>query len=126
RGSGRRWRRPGDREWANAEQLAEIVSEAGQQVLAGGKRESAPAEGGEATRVLELPEDRLDDGLTAGVASTRLRLPALEAHPAGGPGALRSELATLLAGLQATGAERADRAGGRRRDVAVEPGAATR
>src|SRR6478609_8059283 len=69
----------------DTEELAEVVGEAGQQVLAGGASEPAQAEGGEAARLLELAEDRLDDGLAAGVASAGDRLPELEAHRAGGP-----------------------------------------
>src|SRR5215213_27470 len=124
RGSGRRWRHAGDRERADPEQLTKVVGEAGQQVLAGGEGESAQTEGREAARVFELSEDWLDDGLAAGVASTSLRLPEFEAHRAGGPGALRVELAVVLVGLQATGAQWADGAVGRRRDVAMERGAA--
>ena len=123
RGSGGRGA-TGRRERADAEQLAEVVGEAGQQVLAGGERESAEAEGGEAAGVLELTEDRLDDGLAAGVASASLRLAELEAHRAGEAGALSVELASLLARLQAAGAERAVRAVGDGRDVAVVAGAA--
>src|SRR6266511_5583168 len=126
RGSGRRWRHAGARERADPEQLAEVVGEAGQQVLAGGEGQAAQTEGREAACVLELAEDWLDDGLAAGVASTSLGLSEFEAHRAGGPGALGVELATRLIGLQAVGAQRADRAVGRRRDVAMERGAAER
>src|SRR6266545_5959361 len=105
RGSGRHWRHAGDRERADPEQLAKVVSEAGQQVLAGGEGQSAQTEGREAARVLELPEDWLDDGLPPGIASTSIGLSEFEAHRAGGSGALGVELAPLLVGLQAVGME---------------------
>src|SRR6266540_2640099 len=105
RGSGRRWRYAGARERADPEQLTKVVGEAGQQVLAGGEGQAAQTEGREAARVLELPEDGLDDGLPPGVASTSLGLSEFEAHRAGGPGALGVELASLLVGLQAPGAQ---------------------
>lgn len=63
RRSGRGWRPPGGGARAAAKQLAEAVGEAvgeaGQQVLAGGVREPAQAEGGDATRILELAANRL-------------------------------------------------------------------
>ena len=74
RRSDRRWRQAGGWKRADAEQLAEVVGEAGQQVLAGRASEAAQAEGGEAPRLLELAEDRLDDGLAAGVASALQRV----------------------------------------------------
>src|SRR3954469_23469505 len=73
-GSDRCWCRPGGRQRADAQQLAEVVGEAGQQVFASGVSEPAQAEGGEAARLLELAEDRLDDDLAASVASTSVRL----------------------------------------------------
>src|SRR3954449_12076073 len=98
--------RLGGRERADAQQLAEVVGEAGQQVLAGSTREAAQAEGGEAARLLELAEDRLDDGLAAGVASAGVRLAELEAHRAGGPAILGLEQPVVFVGLEAVGTER--------------------
>src|SRR6476646_6922460 len=106
----------------DTEELAEVVGEAGQQVLAGGASEPAQAEGGEAARLLELAEDRLDAGLPAGVASASVRLAQLEPHGAGRAGALRDQEPTLLAGLQAAGTERAGRAVLWRCQVAVLAG----
>src|SRR5215204_330702 len=83
-GSSGRWCARGGRGRADAEQLPEVVGEAGQQVLAGRVSEPAQAEGGEAACLLELAEDRLDDGLAAGVAPAGVRLAELEAHRAGG------------------------------------------
>src|SRR5215210_395263 len=100
RRSGRRWSQPGGRERADAQQFAEVVGEAGQQVLAGGTSEAAQAEGGEAAGLLELAEDRLDDRLAASVATTGVRLAQLEPHGAGRAGALGDQEPTLLAGLQ--------------------------
>src|SRR5829696_7672891 len=110
RRSGRRWSQPGGRERADAQQFAEVVGEAGQEVLAGGASEAAQAEGGEAACLLELAEDRLDDGLAAGVASAGVRLAELEAHRASGSAVLGLEHPVLLAGLEAVGAQRAVRA----------------
>src|SRR6266498_3684116 len=126
RGSGRRWRHAGDRERADPEQLAKVVGEAGQQVLAGGEGQAAQTEGREAARVLELSKDGLDDGLPPGIASTSLGLSEFEAHRAGGPGALGVEFAVVLIALQAPGAQWAAGAVGRRRDVAMERGTAGR
>src|SRR5215207_5399979 len=123
-GSTRRWCRRGGRERADAQQLAEVVGEAGEEVFAGRAREAAQAEGGEAARLLELAEDRLDDGLAAGVASAGVRLPELEAHRAGGPTVLGLEHPVVFVGLEAGGAERALRAVRHRRDILVLAGTA--
>ena len=54
RRSGRCGRPPGGGPWADAEQLAEVVVETRQPVLAGGARAAAQAEGGEAARRFAL------------------------------------------------------------------------
>src|SRR3954453_2212627 len=122
--SGRCWSRAGGRERADAEQLAEVVGEASQQVLAGRESQPAQAEGGEPARLLELAEDRLDDGLPAGVASAGVRLTELEAHRAGGPSVLGLQQPVVFVGLEAVGAERAVRTVRHGRDVLVLAGTA--
>src|SRR4051794_38669488 len=87
-----------------------LPGRAGQEVFAGSASEAAQTEGGEAAGLLELAKDRLDDGLPAGVASASVRLPELEAHRAGGPTVLGLKHPVLLAGPEAVGAQRADRA----------------
>src|SRR4051794_6367320 len=114
----------GGRGRAKAQQLAEVVGEAGQQILAGGTRVAAQAEGGEPARLLDLAEDRLDDGLAAGVASAGVRLAELEAHGTGEPAARGLEQPAVFVGPKAGGAERAVRAVRRRRDVLVGAGTA--
>ena len=75
------------------------MSAADQEVLAGRASEPAHAEGGEPPGLLELAEDRLDDGFTAGVASAGVRLTELEAHRAGGPAVLGLEEPVVFIGM---------------------------
>src|SRR6266545_5528220 len=83
-------------ERVDAEQLAQVVGQAGQQVLGLGQDQPAQTEGGERAVLLQLTEDGLDDRLAPRVPAARRRLAHLEAHRAGLPAAPSDQQAPVL------------------------------
>src|ERR671922_1359656 len=104
---------------ADAEQLAKVVGQAGQQVLRFRERQPAQAEGGESPVFLQLAEDGFDDHLPPGIAAACRRLTQLEAHRTSRSTAVDDQDPPVLAWLEAPQPEWARRAGRRISVVAV-------